>query len=209
MLLLLLPLAAAPAHAEDSYRYWSYWWGSQDSWQYAASGPADRALADGDVEGWLYLTSAEAVPTQRPATTPDFAGICGDTEAGAGEIRVAVVLDYGTDADVPQGDSMPEGDNPDTRCVTIAEGSTGEQAVAAAADVRSEQGAVCGVNGYPAAGCFEVVAAPAPGDAEAAAEAGDDDSGIPVWPVAGGFAVLAAMVVVVVVVLSRRNASAA
>lgn len=211
-LLLLAPGAMTAAHAEDSYRYWSYWWGSEaGEWEYAQTGPADRELTDGDVEGWRFLTSAEAVPTDLPSAPADFAAICTDGEPIPGQVRVGMVIDYGSPADVPDGDAPPEGDNPRIECVTVPQGSTAEQALAAVADVRTESGAVCGIDGYPAAGCFEIVAVPATGDAAVQGEADataaeDESSGVPVWPIAAGAAVLAA---VAVLLIARRKGAAA
>jgi len=162
---LLLITSLTSAQAADAYRYWSYWWGDGGSWTYASSGPADRVLADGDVEGYLFLVSAEATPTQLPGETPDFAALCtGPQEAG--KIRVGVIIDYGSEQDSPQGSSIPEGQNPQTNCAILPEGSTGADVLPAIdADVRVENGTVCGISGYPATGCFDVVAAdssPAP-----------------------------------------------
>ena len=179
---MLLPVGITSAHAEDAYRYWSYWWGTADgSWEYAASGPADRVVTDGDVEGWRFLTSAEAVPSAKPGAPADFAALCPDGGPTQGQVRVGIVIDFGTTADTPSGDAIPEGENPQQQCITVAQGSTAEQVLAAANDVRSEQGAVCGIAGYPAAGCFEVVAVQ---DTETAAPTeGSASGGLPIWPV--------------------------
>jgi len=203
--LILLPLLAPSAQAQDAYRYWSYWWGTDGTWAYAQTGPADRVVKDGDVEGWLFLVSAEAEPTQQPGAAPDFDTICADEQPTAGSVRVGVVIDYGTPDVTPEGSAIPEGEKPAVSCVTVPEGSTGDAALAAAAEVRNEQGSTCAINGYPAAGCFEVVPATAPTpisavDADAPAE--DSGSGTPwLWLAAGALAVIAA----VVAVLAMRN----
>lgn len=200
--LLLLAWVGSPAQAADTYRYWSYWAGGADgSWSYSQSGPADRILSDGDVEGWLFLASADVTPTQQPTPAADFAAICTDGEPVPGQVRVAVVIDYGDAGIAPEG-STGQG-APQTACVTLPEGSTGEQAIAAAAEVRSEQGAVCGINGYPASGCFEIVAA-----STASADTDPVASGPArwVWLVGGLLAVVAA---VAAVVLRSRKPPAA
>ncbi len=195
---LLLPLlASAPAHAEDAYRYWTYWWGAADgSWEYASTGPDQRTVNDGDVEGWLFVASADPVPATQPGAEPDFAALCPDGEPIPGQVRVGVVIDFGSTADTPDGDSIPEGENPQQQCVTVPQGSTGAQVLAAAADVRTESGAVCGIAGYPSTGCFELVQAASP-DAEPADEA-EQASGFPVWPVVAGLVLAAAIVVLLV-----------
>jgi len=203
LLALLLPIGMPAAHAEDAYRYWSYWWGAADgTWAYAEAGPADRVVTDGDVEGWRFLTSAEAVPTQEPSVAPDFAALCPDGEPVPGQVRVGLVIDFGGESDIPDGDAIPEGENPQQQCVTVPEGSTAEQVLTAAADVRNEQGAVCGIAGYPATGCFEVVVAPV-----AEESVPEESSGFPVWPVVGGFMVVAALIVLLIA-RSRKPSSA-
>jgi hypothetical protein len=193
ILALVMPFGIASAQEQDSFRYWSYWWGQADgTWSYAEAGPGDRTVTDGDVEGWLFLTTAEAVPSQQPGLAPDFAALCPDGEPVPGEVRVGVVIDFGTEQDVPSGDAIPEGENPQGQCISVPQGSTAEQVLAVAADVRSEQGATCGIAGYPAAGCFELASA----EELAAAEASTGEAGgFPAWPIAAGFAVVAAIIV--------------
>lgn len=201
--LLVAPWLATSAQASDAYRYWSYWWGGADgSWEYAQSAPAQRILTDGDVEGWLFLASAEQTPSQQPGEPADFAAICTDGEPVAGQVRVAVVIDYGNPDIAPEGSSVPQG--PVTSCVTVPQGSTGEQALAAAAEVRSEQGAVCGINNYPSSGCFEAVTLPAsPSPSTAPAPGGPPRW---VWLLGGLLAVVA---VVATVVARNRKPPAA
>lgn len=202
---MLTPWLATSAHAADAYRYWSYWWGGPDgAWEFAQTGPADRTVEDGDVEGWLFLVSADAVPAQQPREAADFATICSGNEQTAGQVRVAVVIDYGTDDSRPEGSTIPKGANPSASCVTLPEGSTGQQALAAAAQVRQEQGLTCGINNYPATGCGELVAEPAASPAPAAAPASGPNRLI--WAAGGLLAVLA--VVAVVVARSRKTPTA-
>jgi len=202
--LLVAAAALAPAaRAADAFQYWSYWWGAEDgTWAYAATGPADRVVVDGDVEGWRFVATAEAVPDQ-PREAPDFDSICADAEPTDGMVRVAVVIDLGTEQDSPEASTIPEGQNPQMQCASVAEGSTGEQVLAAVVGVvRSETGAVCGISGYPATGCFEVVAEPA----EPAA-AHDEPSDLPVWPIVAGFVVLAAIAVLIIARKKGANGS--
>jgi hypothetical protein len=200
--LFLVPLGVPSAQAEDAYRYWSYWWGAPEgTWEYAASGPADRIVTDGDVEGWVFMVSAEAVPTQQPDAPADFASICSDGAPVAGQVRVGVVLDYGSSDAVPAGDEIPSGDNPVQQCVIVPAGSTGEQALAAAADVRSEQGAVCGIAGYPATGCFEVV--PASATTTDASQTETQDA--PTGQIAFAVAALVGLTTVLVLFFARKR----
>lgn len=191
--LLLLPLIVAnSAQAQDAYRYWTYWWGQDGAWTYASSGPADRIVKDGDVEGWLFQASAEATPSTTPGELPDFASLCtGPPESGM--LRVGVVIDYGTTADTPEGSEIPEGQNPQTNCAIVPEGSTGADVLASITEVRAENGAVCGITGYPVTGCFETVPAggSSPSASPTAAPADDEADTTPIgWILMGVLAVL-------------------
>lgn len=152
----LLSMMSATAQAADAYRYWTYWWGTDGGWEFAQTGPADRQLEQGSIEGWLFQSSAEDIPTVDPAENPSFDLLCGEPgQPTAGEIQVAVVIDYGVALDAPDGETPPEG--PVVECLSLPAGSTGQDALAAAAEIRVENGATCGINGYPATGCFELV----------------------------------------------------
>jgi hypothetical protein len=156
---------AAPASA-TAYRYWSYWQGAEGTWTGALTGPGEHLIVDRDVQGWRFAISTEAV-TRSPDNDPDFAALCPDLEAAApaaGQLRAAVVIDPGFAADAPQGQSPPADV---VACVSVPEGATGNQALAAAASVADEGGLVCAINGYPEGECGAEVS---DADAEAAAE---------------------------------------
>lgn len=142
---------AATAQA-DAYRYWSYWQGQSGTWVAAQTGPGGYQVVDGDVQGWRFAISTEA-PATGPDNAPDFAGLCPALAASgpeAGSLRVAVVIDSGTAAEAP-GSEVPPADT--IACVTVPQGATGNQAIAAAASVREADGMVCALNGYPANEC--------------------------------------------------------
>lgn len=157
---LLVVLAAAPAQA-TSYRYWSYWHGTgSGGWSYSTVGPAGYGVSDGDVEGWRMAVSTDGSGA-RPAASggaATFSAACGGVAAGSGRIRVAVVLDFGVATDARPGDSVPS-PRVQTRCVQLDASASGADALVAAANgaVRSSGGLVCGIKGYPSAGCGEVV----------------------------------------------------
>lgn len=155
---------AAPAHAA-AYRFWSYWQGATGQWVMAQTGPSEYQLVDEDVQGWRFAISTEEI-SQKPDNSPDFAALCPDLAAAAapsGELRVAVVVDSGFVAEAPAGQTPPADV---VSCVTVPEGSTGAQALAAAATVTESGGLICAVNGYPADECSAEVS-----DADAAAAA--------------------------------------
>ena len=225
---------AGPASAEDGYRYWNYFHADGDAFTFADTGPGDYTPKDGDVEGWRYGTSSESVGIEPRAdlSTVDFDAVCEGTEAGSGEKRVAVLVDYGTEADAAGGE-VPE---PTGYCAVAPTDANGQQVLESVVDVRTEQGGICALDGYPASGCFETVkdatieadqptvefalpaAATAATDAEPAADdtgaaaadsdeaAAEDDGGIS-WPL---IAVIALVVVIgaVAIPLSRRNRDA-
>jgi len=160
---------ASPAQAA-SFRYWSYWQGATGTWVAAETGPGDHTLLDSDVQGWRFTITA-AMPAQGPDNAPAFADLCPDLAAApatAGQVRVAVVIDSGFTADAPQGQTPPADV---VSCVTVPEGSTGNQALAAAGALTEDNGLVCAINGYPEGECgAEIPEADAAAAATAAQE---------------------------------------
>lgn len=156
---------SVPAHA-TAYRYWSYWQGASGEWVMSDTGPAAHKIVDRDVQGWRFEISTESA-SATPDNSADFATLCPALAASAapadGSARVAVVVDSGFLADAPS-DQKPPADQ--IACVTLAKGSTGNQALAAAGAVRTQSSMVCAINAYPATGCGDQV-----GDSAAAAAA--------------------------------------
>jgi hypothetical protein len=147
----ILVCAAGSAQAA-AYRYWSYWQGASGQWVAAQTGPGDHVVTDADVQGWRFGITSDA-PSTPPDNDPDFAALCpalAATPAAHAMVRVAVVIDGGPTAAAPKGEAPPADQ---IACVTVPAGSTGNQALAAAASVRSEGSLVCAVNGYPATEC--------------------------------------------------------
>ncbi|MFD3946360.1 SCO2322 family protein [Streptomyces sp. NPDC058579] len=156
---LTLAATAAPAQAAG-YRYWSYWESDGGkTWAYATQGPATARPSDGDAIGFRFAVSEDANDAAKPTTGPDFAGICGGTGEKAGTKRVAVVIDFGTAQDAPQGETPPE-PPVKTGCAQVRTDATSAEALAAVAKpLRYDSAALlCGIAGYPAKGCGEQVA---------------------------------------------------
>lgn len=155
----VVPSAVVPAvsHAA-AYRYWSYWLGSDAGWSFANVGPAFRVPADGTLDGWRFSVSG-VEGNRAPSFAADFEAVCGDTAAEDGRKRVAVVVDPGLAADAPDGEQVP---GAWAMCVVAEPRATGYDVLRAAATVRAERGLICGIGGYPARGCADVVADPAP-----------------------------------------------
>lgn len=165
---ILVPLLAAcavllglagPAQAAG-YRYWSFWesGGSGGSgWSYATQGPATARPADGDVNGFRFAVSTDSQDADRPRPAPDFAAICGATPAKDGTKRVGVVIDFGTEADAPEGSGRPPA--PRAVCARVRTDATGADALAAVAKPLryNGQALLCAIAGYPRTGCGEQV----------------------------------------------------
>jgi uncharacterized membrane protein YgcG len=148
---------ASPAQAAG-YRYWSYWLrDSGGAWTYARTGPAMHVPRDGDVEGWRFAVSKDAADkAAQPRGAADFAAICAGTPAREGTKRIALVIDAGTAADAPGGETPP---GPRTACARVAKNASSADALAAVArPLRYDSaGILCAIGGYPGAGCGEQV----------------------------------------------------
>lgn len=154
---LLGALGAAPAQAADEgYRYWGVYELKDGKWKYATEGPSTAKIADRGVYGFRFATTTgtQSRPPRDAAVT--FDRLCGDEKAEGGNAVVAIVLDYGRPADSASGSDNPPA--PRAKCVQARPGSTLLAALKRAGDVRTDpKGMVCGVDGYPAAGCADPV----------------------------------------------------
>ncbi|MFB7594424.1 SCO2322 family protein [Streptomyces sp. NPDC056160] len=153
----LLSAAVSPAQAAG-YRYWSFWDRDGGSWTYATQGPSTARPADGDVQGFRFAVSQDSKDAAKPRGTADFAAICSGTPARGGSKRVALVLDFGAQADAPSGETPPA---PRTACARVPSDATTAEALAAVAKpLRYDTNALlCAISGYPRQGCGEQVAA--------------------------------------------------
>ena len=210
---------ASPSYAEDGFRYWNYSHLNGDTFEFAQTGPGDFTPKDGDVEGWRFGTSTVSTGIEPRADLAEvnFDSVCGDTEAPPGDKRVAVLVDYGVEADA-DGAEVPD---PQAECAVVPENANGQQTLESVVEVRSEKTLVCALNGYPAQGCGDPVgdaqvevdeatvafALPAAEESEdagqpAAAEESDEGG---LSPALIAVLVLIAVLAVVAVPLYRRN----
>ncbi len=154
------PTAANPTGSElalaKGYTFWGFytWDAKKSSWPFSLVGANDRKSLpeDGDVYGfrWALVVGTDSRP---PRADGDFDAICGSEQAGDGEKRIGFVLDYGTPADAPDGDSPPE---PRGVCATVDEEFTVQQALQTVVPVRTDDsGLICGIDEYPSSGCGE------------------------------------------------------
>jgi len=153
-------VVAPIASAETGYRYWSYWNATDEStdgtWTYATEGSGTHVPVDGSVEGWRFGIAGEESRI-RPSFPADFDSICSQQDAVEGSKRVAVVIDPGAPS------QAPDGENPGavrTECVVAERNATGFQVLAQVAEVRTDAGFVCGLDGYPASECAPLVEIP-------------------------------------------------
>ncbi|KQY64573.1 MULTISPECIES: SCO2322 family protein [unclassified Nocardioides] len=156
-----LVIAATPgsAHAADVYRYWAYYTVTDGAFVTQETGPAGATPADGSVEGYRYAAPADFKKPNLPRAdlaTVNFDSVCGDKEAAAGEKRVAVLIDYGVEADA-NGAEVPQ---PEALCAVVPEKANGLQTLQAVApDLRTKKSSfgplLCGISGYPATGCAD------------------------------------------------------
>jgi hypothetical protein len=209
---LLVALGAAPAQAAG-YRYWSFWQrsGDADTWTYATQGPSTDRPGDGSTIGFRFAVSADSAHAAEPRSAPGFAAICGTAPAGSGTKRVAVVLDFGTSADAPDGTVPPKGR---TACARIgSDGTAGDALAAVAKPLRyASSGLLCAIAGYPVSGCGDAVDDPGSGSKHGSSEHGADGSsaaqtggGGPSAGLIGGIAAVAVLAAAAVWQARRRR----
>ena len=185
---LLLLASAGPAGAAG-YRYWSFWERAGGHWTYATQGPSLARPDDGAVQGFRFAVSADSADASRPRGTADFDTICAGTPAKSGTKRVALVLDFGTGADAPSGETPP---GRRTACARVPSDATSADALAAVAKpLRYDTNALlCAIAGYPAKGCGEQVSAGGATKEKSASQDSGPSLGLPIG--AGAVALLAA-----------------
>ncbi|MGW6026266.1 SCO2322 family protein [Streptomyces sp. NPDC055099] len=174
---LLGVLTAAPAQAGTGYRYWSFWDRDGSTWVYASQGPSTARPDDGAVQGFRFAVSADSKDAAKPRGAADFDTICAKTPAKDDRKRIALVIDFGTPGDAPDGESPPKAR---TACARIADDATSADALAAVAKpLRYDSNALlCAIAGYPKSGCGEQVSGNGgSGETEKKPAASDAESG--------------------------------
>lgn len=156
VLLACVVLVPSPADAA-SYRYWTFWLGGSGGWDFSSRG-ADRIPSDGAVDGWRFAISDAAGASARPGISSSFDAICADTSPVDNKKRVGLVIDYGSDADAPSGQSPPT--TTVARCIVVPTSANSYEVLAKVTSTRVEQGLICGISGYPTSGCGEPVKQP-------------------------------------------------
>lgn len=155
VLAVLAVLGTGTAQAAG-YRYWSFWEGSGSGWAYATQGPSLVRPDDGSVQGFRFAVSADSQDAAKPRHSPDFQAICAGTPARGGSKRIALVIDSGTAADAPKGETPPA---PRTACARVPQDASSAEALASVAKPLryGSDALLCAISGYPEAGCGEQV----------------------------------------------------
>jgi hypothetical protein len=108
-------------------------------------------IADGAVEGWSFVFSSDDVPSLSPKVKPDFATICAGVKSDKDTKRIGLVIEYGSKAWAPKGESPKK---TITTCVRTAKTSQGIDVLGQVTKIRAESsGLICGLGGYPAKEC--------------------------------------------------------
>ncbi len=152
----LVALLAAPAQAA-AYRYWTYWQSApgDPTWAFSNQGAGTTVPPDGAIEGWSFAISTEnAARDAEPDAAPDFAAICSGTQSAEGSKRVALVIDPGPAGIAPEGEQPFE---PVAECVVADVDATGYEILRSVFQVRTDNGLVCGLDGYPATECAPIL----------------------------------------------------
>ncbi|MFK0115707.1 SCO2322 family protein [Streptomyces sp. NPDC090994] len=208
-LFLAVGVAGAGQAQAAGYRYWSFWDRDGDRWTYATRGPSSARPDDGDVQGFRFAVSEDSGDAARPRGTADFAEICARTPARDGAKRIALVLDFGTSADAPSGETPPE---PRTACARVdADATTAEALASVAKPLRYDTNALlCAIAGYPETGCGEAVAdkGSEPTAPASPAAGKDSDGGGPSVGLLAGVAVVAVLGAAAVWQARRRGRGA-
>ncbi|ELS52856.1 SCO2322 family protein [Streptomyces viridochromogenes] len=170
--LVLLTGAAQTAQAAG-YRYWAFWDRDGGKWTYATQGPATARPSDGDVQGFRFAVSEDSGNAAQPRGAATFQVICARTPAQDGKKRVALVIDFGTTADAPAGETPPARR---TACARVAADATTAEALAAlAGPLRYDTNALlCAIAGYPQQGCGEQVSEDQTSGGETGKEKGEE-----------------------------------
>ena len=152
-LILISTFITPTAHAADKgWRYWGYFQAAPGAktWTAAMTGPTVD-IADGAVEGWSFVFSSDDVPSLSPKVKPDFAKICAGVKSDRDTKRVALVIEYGSKAWAPKGESPRK---TMTTCVRTAKTSQGIDVLGQVTKIRAaSSGLICGLGGYPAKEC--------------------------------------------------------
>lgn len=179
----LLSVFVANTAQAVSYRYWTYWNGTTQAWTFSQVGPAGNIPKDGAVEGWKFAVSTQSGDDKAQPdfdATEAFDAICSSTPVQLNKKRVALVIDPGVASDAPAGESPGQ---LTSICVQAELNATGYNVLRSVTEVRTSNGLICGIGGYPATQCADVVEEPTTAITPAAQPLPADDSSSSPLPV--------------------------
>jgi hypothetical protein len=145
-------LFGSGAAQASTYRFWNFWTDDNSQWTYSQLGPASTFPADGSVQGWVFAaTDAESASTAPAINLADaFELACESFQPNVNQKRVALIIDSGS------SDIAPSAQTPPATVAVCAVGNldaSGYELLNSVANLRTENGFVCAINGYPAMEC--------------------------------------------------------
>jgi hypothetical protein len=146
---------AGNANAAE-YRYWTFWTQEGDSWVFSPVGSASTNPPEGSAQAWRFDATSPSVAGVPPADTPSavFERACGDVLPIVGTKRVAIVIDSGDPALSPEGEVPPA---PTAYCAVGKLDTHGYDLLKTVVELRTDNGFICGISGYPASECATAV----------------------------------------------------
>ena len=142
---------AGNANAAE-YKYWTFWTQEGDSWVFSPVGSASTNPPEGSAQAWRFDATSPSVAGIPPADLPGavFERACGDVLPIVGTKRVAIVIDSGDPALSPEGEVPP---SPIAYCAVGKVDTHGYDLLKTVVELRTDNGFVCGISGYPVSEC--------------------------------------------------------
>ena len=155
--ILLFSLSTAAGAQATAYRYWNFWTQDGDTWSYSPVGPASTNPTEGSAQAWRFDASSPQVAGLAPADSPiaAFQIACADVSPIVGIKRVAIVIDAGDQALAPPGENPPK---PAVYCAEGPLAANGYDLLKSILALRTDNGFICGISGYPLSECATPVA---------------------------------------------------
>lgn len=140
-----------------AYQYWTFWTQEGDSWVFSPVGSASTIPAEGSTQAWRFDATSPSVAGIPPADSPNavFERACGDVDPIVNTKRVAIVIDSGDPALAPEGETPPV---PVAYCAVGKLDTNGYDLLKTKVELRTDNGFICGITGYPASECATPVA---------------------------------------------------
>ncbi len=201
------PATAASSSSSDSlYVFWSEWSTTgSGAWKYSQTGAQSVTPANGTAVGYRWGVGSSATISEPPRVEGSFSAICGTNPAPSGQKKVAVVIDFGTASEAPQGTTPPQ---MQSQCATVPTSSSALQTLTSVTSVRQDpNGLVCGIGGYPPSGCgFQITAAQLQSGGSSSSAPASTSSSSNGWvPFAIGAVVIIIIVIAGVLIARRRR----